>query len=72
MTMIKQYRTACKHVNWTVYHIPIPQVSQSTISFGTSESSRLHLIQMMSVVVSSTAEHIVYLFINNHGSDLDA
>lgn len=33
---------------------PIPQVSHSTISLGVSESSRLHLIQMMSVVVSST------------------
>ena len=55
-------------MNCSVDCIPIPQVSQSTISFGTSESSRLHLMQMMSVVVSSTAEH--GLFINDHGKEL--
>ena len=34
--------------------LPIPHVSQRTISLGLSESSFLHLMQMMSVVVSST------------------
>lgn len=38
------------------YHIPIPHRSQRTISFGRSESSFLHLMQIMSVVVSSTIE----------------
>ena len=34
--------------------LPMPQVSQRTISFGLSESSFLHLIHIISVVVSST------------------
>jgi len=45
--------------------LPMPQVSQRTISFGESESSRLHLIQMISVVVSSTGareeKHNIYI-----------
>ena len=35
----------------------MPHLSQSTISLGVSESSFLHLMQIMSVVVSSTVTH---------------
>ena len=36
-------------------HVPIPHPSQRTISLGNSELSFLHLMHMISVVVSSTA-----------------
>ena len=36
--------------------LPMPHMSQRTISLGKSELSFLHLMQIMSVVVSSTAK----------------
>ena len=42
------------YIRMVVTILPMPHMSQRTISFGLSESSFLHLMHIISVVVSST------------------
>ena len=42
------------YIRTVVAILPMPHMSQRTISFGLSESSFLHLMHIISVVVSST------------------
>jgi hypothetical protein len=42
------------YIREVVPSLPMPHISQRTISFGLSESSFLHLMHIISVVVSST------------------